>query len=67
MKSVESNMWLVKLITFVENHPYFVLGVILIIGGIIRFFWKEHHRLSYQEKRDLERFLTGFEDLDKDK
>lgn len=55
-------MWIVKLITFIEYHPYIVFGVLLISAGIVWFFWKEHHRLSYQQQRELEDLLEGFEE-----
>jgi hypothetical protein len=58
-------MWIVKLITFIEYHPYLFLCGLLLIMAVIRFFWKEHTRLSYKQQRDLEQLLKGFETSEK--
>ncbi len=56
-------MWLVELVTVVEHHPYLFFTLVLIAGLIIRFFWKEYRRPSYQEQRELEQLLKGFEKI----
>ena len=58
-------MWIVKIITFIEYHPYIFLTFILIIVGIVRFFWQEHNRLSYRQQNELEKLLKGFEEARK--
>ncbi|PIE33539.1 hypothetical protein CSA56_11480 [candidate division KSB3 bacterium] len=54
-------MWIVKLITFIEYHPYLFFCVLLLIAAVIGFFWKEHTRPSYRQQKDLEQLLKGFE------
>ncbi len=51
--------WIVKSITFIEYHPYLFLTLVLIMVGVIWFFWREHRRLSYKDQSDVERLLKG--------
>lgn len=53
-------MWFIKIVTFIEYHPYLVLGGIVILVVIVRFFRREYKRPSYRQQRELERFLQGF-------
>jgi len=54
-------MWFIKIVTFIEDHPYFVFGSIVILVVIVRFFRREINRPSYRQQRELERFLQGFQ------
>lgn len=53
-------MWIVKILVFIGEYPYLVSGMLLLVGGLIRFFWKEFRRPSYREQQEYERFLQGF-------
>ena len=55
-------MWIVKIVTFVEYHPYLFLLFVLVIFGVIWFFWREHKRPSYKQKKELEQLLKGFDE-----
>ncbi len=55
-------MWLIKIITFIEYHPYLVLSGFLALMLCIRFFFREQQRPSYRQQRELERFLHEFEE-----
>ena len=54
-------MWFIKIVTFIEDHPYVVFGSIVMLAAIVRFFRREINRPSYRQQREFERFLQGFQ------
>ncbi|MBD3308002.1 hypothetical protein GF339_16290 [candidate division KSB3 bacterium] len=55
-------MWIVRTITFLESHPYLFIGLLLILGGMVWFFWREHRRPSYRQRQEVEDLLKGFDE-----
>lgn len=53
-------MWFIKIVTFIEYHPYLIFIGLAILIAIVRFFRRESQRPSYRQQREIERFLQGF-------
>ena len=56
-----SIMWIVKLVTFFEYHPYLFFCLTAMIVGLIWLAWREIARPSYKQQREVEELLRGFE------
>ena len=56
-------MWIITLVSCLEDHPYlFCIGLLFCAGGGW-LFWYEYQRPSYKQQREVEDLVQGFDKM----